>query len=192
MNTIYKTRNDHLYQTLRKEAFNTQDINVQQEVLRNCGSLNFSATIIEDTQTKNLLKHIPSLVAFLCVLKKDGLVIGEGRGSTVLGRASKYLEKAVRASCNASLIDAFVKSIKNLDSLQLNDKDQQSNSGIKLDESYQIKEIENSDSITDKQMSYLMTLIRANVAENKREEMEKQIAGYSRDQASEAIKSFVK
>ena len=198
MTTIYKTRNDHFYQSLKRNALNTQDeMNpIHQEIMRQSGVLNFVVEIREDKETVKDLKHINGgVVAFICFLKLSGELIGVGRSVSVIDdKTTKYFQKNVTYTKNASIIDAVVKSVKILDSLHSETIPQQ-NSGIKLklDKEYQVKEVENSDAITDKQLSYLMTLIKTNIKENnKREQMEKQIKGYSRDQASDAIKEFVK
>jgi len=193
--TIYKTRNDHLYQTLRKDTLNTQDEKnpIHQEIMRQSGVLNFVVEVREDKETVKDLKHINGgVVAFICFLKLSGELIGVGRSVSVIDdKTTKYFQKNVTYTKNASIIDAVVKSVKILDSLHSETIPQQ-NSGIKLDESYQVKVSAGTDSITEKQKNYLMTLIRTNVAENKRSELEKQMSKYTRDEANLAIKNYVK
>jgi len=193
--TIYKTRNNHLYQTLRKDTLNTQDEKnpIHQEIMRQSGVLNFVVEVREDKETVKDLKHINGgVVAFICFLKLSGELIGVGRSVSVIDdKTTKYFQKNVTYTKNASIIDAVVKSVKILDSLHSETIPQQ-NSGIKLDESYQVKVSAGTDSITEKQKNYLMTLIRTNVAENKRSELEKQMSKYTRDEANLAIKNYVK
>jgi hypothetical protein len=166
---------------------------VRKLIEKNLGTITFTAEITEDKQTINLLKNnIPGIIGFLCTLKKDNIVISEGRGESVINPENKYISKNITFAKNASIIDSIVRASKVLDILPL-DTNSQPNSGIKLDEQFQVKEVKNSDDgITEKQLNYLRTLIKTNLAENKRRELESKIIKYSRDEASELIKSFVK
>ncbi len=194
MTTIYKTRNDHFYQTLRKDALNTQNEKnpIHQEVMRQSGILNFVVEVREDLETVKDLKHINGgVVAFICFLKLGDELIGVGRSVSVIEK-TKFFQKNIIYTKNASIIDAVVKSVKILDSLH-SDIKPQSNSGITLDKTYQVKEVEISDDgISEKQKSYLMTLIRNNIRDNsKRDQMEKEIGGYTKSEASKSIKNLV-
>ena len=193
MTTIYKTPTDHIYQTLRKDAFNTQNEKnpIHQEILRQTGILNFVVELREDKDTIKDLEHITGgVVAFICFLKLGGELIGVGRSVSVIEKTTKFFQKTVTYTKNASIIDAVVKSVKILDSLH-SDIKPQPNSGITLDKAYQVKEVESSDDgITGKQLDYLRKLIKTNVAENKRSESEKTISKYSRNEASLAIQNF--
>jgi len=195
MNTLYKTRSAPAYQTMVKQALNIHGANhpVRKLIEKNLGTITFTAEITEDKQTINLLKNnIPGIIGFLCTLKKDNIVISEGRGESVINPENKYISKNITFAKNASIIDSIVRASKVLDILPL-DTNQIKNSGITLNNSYEVvKEVENSDSITEKQLNYLRTLIKTNVAENKRRELEGEIAEYSRNEASELIKSLVK
>ena len=194
MITNYKTRPAPTYQMMMKSAL---DVNsklhpVHREVLKHTGVINLVAEVREDTQMISDLK-IPGVVAFVCFLKIGNELVGVGRSTAVInGNATKFFEKTVLYCKNAAIIDSVVKSVKILDSLQPNVNNQPNpDIKLKLDESYQVKEVEGSDDgATEKQLNYLRTLIKTNVAENKRNEMEKQIAGYSRDEASFAIQQF--
>jgi len=192
MTTIYKTPTDHIYQTMKKDALNVnrEFHPIHQGVIKNCGTLNLVATVEEDKQTISDLKNFSSVVAFICHLKLDGELIGVGRSVSVIS-ATKFFEKSIIYCRNAAILDSVSKSLKILDSLQPNINSQQ-NSGITLNKEFQVKEVESSDdSITLKQLDYLRKLIKTNVAENKRSELEKQLPNYSRDEASEKIRSFV-
>jgi Ser-tRNA(Ala) deacylase AlaX len=166
---------------------------VRKLIEKNLGTITFTAEITEDKQTINLLKNnIPGIVAFLCTLKKDNIIISEGRGESVINPENKYISKNITFAKNASIIDSIVRASKVLDILPL-DTSSQPNSGLTLNKSYEVvKEVKDQDYITDKQKNYLLTLIRTNVAENKRRELENEIVNYSRDDASELIKSLVK
>ena len=90
-----------------------------EEIEKSVGTFTITAEIREDKETILLFNHIPNLIAFLCTLKIGGLIIGEGRGASVLTKINKYVEKSVNFAWNASLIDAVVRSTKTLDSLYL-------------------------------------------------------------------------
>ena len=195
MNIIYKTRPAPTYKTMLSQAMDIHSVShpVRKLIEKNLGTITFTAEITEDKQTINLLKNnIPGIVAFLCTLKKDNIIISEGRGESVINPENKYISKNITFAKNASIIDSIVRASKVLDILPL-DTSSQPNSGLTLNKSYEVvKEVKDQDYITDKQKNYLLTLIRTNVAENKRRELENEIVNYSRDDASELIKSLVK
>ena len=181
------------YQKMYEQALDVHSVShpVQKEIDKSVGTINFSAIITEDKTTLDVLSNIPGLVCFLCTLKANGIIFSEGRSATVINGVNKYFSKSISFCRNQALLDAVAKSTKYLEVLNLDPKPQNSGVKLKLDESYQVREVENSDSITDKQKNYLLTLIKTNVAENKRGEMRKQIDSYTRNQASQLIKTYV-
>lgn len=195
MNTIYKSRVTPSYQKMYEQALDIHSINhpVQKMIEKTLCTLTFSATIVEDKQTLSVLKNISGgVVAFLCTLKANGKVISEGRSVTVLNGNNKYVSKNIQFARSSSLLDAVAKMSKYLEVLDL-DTNPQPNSGIKLDESYQVKkEVENPDSITDKQKKYLIQLIHQNCADEKeKESLVSELDGMSSIEASDQIKSFI-
>lgn len=195
MNTIYKTRPAPTYKTMLSQATDIHNVlhPVRKLIEKNLGTITFTAEITEDKQTINLLKNnIPGIIGFLCTLKTNNIIISEGRGESVVNPENKYISKNITFAKNASIIDSIVRASKVLDILPLV-TNSQPNSGITLSTSYEVvKETKDPDCITEKQKGYLLNLIRTNVAENKRKELESEIVKYSRDEASELIKSFVK
>lgn len=193
-----KTNTDYLYQSLKKNALNTQDEKnpIHQEILRQTGTLNFVVEIREDKETVKDLEHISGgVVAYICYLKLGSELIGVGRSVSVIDdKNTKYFQKNVTYTKNASIIDAVVKSVKILDSLH-SDIKPQSNSGIKLklDEQFQVKEVESSEgSISQPQKKYLLKLIHSNIVENnERDVWKNKINKFTKNQASDAIKKFV-
>ena len=91
------------------------------------------------------------------------------------------MDRSVRYTFNASLIDSIIQSVKALDVLYLKDN---VNSGA--------QEINEIDYASDKQKNYLRELIRSNIFdEGKRKYWESQIEQLTKDEASEKIQSFV-
>lgn len=164
---------------------------VQQEIDKNLGIINLVAKIEEDKQSLEKFKHIPGgVISFLCTLKKDDITISEGRATAIINKMNKYFERQITFTKNASLVDAVVKSVKMLDALNL-DSNSQPNSGIKLEE-YQVKDIHNSDLITERQKKYLTQLIHQNCTDKKqRESLVNQLDEMSSAEASRQIKSFL-
>jgi len=173
------------YQLIRKEMSNvhSEEHPVQKEVRRIVGSYPLTIEVAEDTQTLQTLKHIPGLIAFVASVKKDGQIIGQGRGSSVISRLNKFVERTVRMSFNGSIISAVMHATKALDVL-----------ADPLDD-MSIESVENvmPEKITDKQRSYLTTLVQKNVHdESTLTWWMNEIANMDTKQASDAIKSFVK
>ena len=195
MNTIYKPKIAPSYQKMYEQALDIHSANhpVQKEIDKCLKTITFSATITEDKQTLSVLKNIPGgVVAFLCTLKANGIVISEGRSVSVIdGVNNKYVSKTIQFSKNAALLDAVAKSTKYLEVINL-DTVFPKNSGIALDKEYQVKKVENTDSITHKQKKYLIQLIHQNCTDEKEcESLINQLDEMSSQEASEQIKSFI-
>lgn len=130
------------------------------------------------------MKHVEGLVAFLCSIKKDGALIGQGRGSAVLNPQNRFMHRAIRAAFNSSIVDATVKATKVFDTLAASI--QVAKAGLELESGV-------SEGITDRQKSYLLELIQTRVADKEdREQWMSQIDGLSKEDASLAIQQFNK
>ncbi len=181
MKTTYKQRVTSPFQVVQKKPFDVFDVTDQRhparEVVRNnIGTFNLVASIEEDTHTLSSFKHVKGLISFICTLKKDEEIVGIGRGMAVLNPVNKYVTKSVQVAVNASLIDAVVRATKVLDILR----------GSTEQEEQQFQPI------TEKQKNYLQQLISTHVMdETEREERISRLDEFSRDEASDAIKSFV-
>jgi len=157
---------------------------VHQEILKSVGTINLAATFEEDTQTLAVFKHIPGVIAMVCTLKKDNEVIGVGRGTAVINRVNKYIEKTVRASVNASLVDAIFHSTKMLDALHINTR-----TGTGIDEADGQKE---SNLASDKQKKYLRELVQSKTTSlSDKFQWEAKIESFTREEASVAIQDLV-
>ena len=189
MKTAYKPSIISPYQTMQKKTFDTRDKKhpAREEIERCVGTYNLTAVIEEDIQTQAIMK-IPGLISFLCTLLKDGRVIAQGYGSSILSSTNKFFQRAVSSAFNSSLADATIRATKVLDTFRNPDKSAISTA---LDEAYEAKSRNEFMGITEKQKSYLHELIQINVTdEDERNRWESQINELSKDEASEAIQSF--
>lgn len=175
------------YQLIRKEMSNvhSDEHPARKEIERVLGNYQLIVTVEEDKQTLDTLGHIPGLIAFICNIKRDGELIGTGRGSAVLNGMNKFIARTVHFAFNSSVLNAVAQSTKAIDSMansNVNDM------GIEETEESVIRE-----GITDKQRSFLTTLVRKNVNdESTLTWWMNQINEMDTKQASDAIKSFVK
>lgn len=122
MKTNYKNRIASPYQMLGEKTFRVRDKKspVQEEVEKNTGTFNLTVDVKEDKETISSFKHIPNLISFITTLKNENSeIVGIGRGSAVINRLNKFVERTVRFAFNASLIDAVVRSTKILDALYI-------------------------------------------------------------------------
>ncbi|MFA6397497.1 MAG: hypothetical protein WDK96_01455 [Candidatus Paceibacterota bacterium] len=182
MNDTYKP---HITSPYRAKQVRLSPI--QEEVEKNIGTFNLTVQVEEDTATVAQFKHVPNFVAFICTLKRGTETLGIGRGSAVLNRLNKYIERSTRYAYCASIVDAIVRSTKMLDALYLQPNEQK-------DVDIPVKEADRAtEPATDAQKSYLQKLIKVNVVdEQKRKYWESQINMLTKDEASEKIQSFVK
>ncbi len=155
---------------------------VQQAVQANVEKFTLEISVEEDKETALLLKHLPGpVIAYKCTVSKGSQVLGIGRGNAILSKINKWVDRSVRYTFNASLIDSIIQSVKALDVLYLKD-----NTDSPAQETNEI------DYATDKQKSYLRELINTNIRdESKRKYWEGQINMLTKDEASEKIQSFV-
>ncbi len=120
MNTAYQPRPTlSPYQRMRAEALDVhrEDHPVQREIRRLVGSYPITVEVTEDLDTLRTMSSIQGMVAFVCSVRKNGQIIGQGRGSSVIGRMSKYVDKTVRLSFNAAIISAVMHATRALDAL---------------------------------------------------------------------------
>lgn len=190
MNTAYRPRAVPVaspYQMIKRDMQNvhSDEHPVQKEIRRIVGSYPLTIEVSEDMQTLATLKHIPGLIAFIASVKKDGQIIGQGRGSSIISRMNKFIERTVRMSFNGAIIAAVMHATKALDVLA----DPLGDMNIEPMEARQ--ESYTPEGITDKQKSYLFELIRTKVTdEEQRRNWEAQLDELTKDEASQAIQSF--
>lgn len=190
MKTAYQPSIISPVQMMQKKTFDTRDKKhpAREEIERCVGTYNITAVVEEDIQTQAIMKHIPGLISFLCTLLRDGKVIAQGYGSSILNSSNKFLLRAVSSAFNSALADATIRATKVLDTFRNPDK---SASSAALDEADEAKNRNESMPITEKQKSYLFELIQTNVDnEDDRHRWESQIDQLSKVEASEAIQNL--
>jgi hypothetical protein len=176
------------YQIMKKQMSdtNSDEHPARKEIQRVVGTYQLTAEVKEDANTLSDLAHVPGIIAFICNVKRDGELIGTGRGSAVLNGMSKFIARTVHFAFNSSVLNAVAQSTKAIDSMANPNVNE-----LGIEETGQDSVM--SEGITDKQRSYLTTLVRKNVNDpdtvvwwmNQLNEMDSR-------QASDAIKSFVK
>lgn len=193
MNTVYKPRIASPYQPPKRHPFDFTSVNhpVRKEILKHVGKFDISIHFSEDTPTVGMLK-IPGLVAFICRIEQGGKVIGIGRSNAVISETSKYFDRIIAGAWGYSLIDAISKMTRTIDTLRNDQKSQEGNAGVVIEESCKAKD-SYGEAITDKQKSYLLELIHTNIQnEDERMLRESQIEEFTKEEASRAIQSFQK
>jgi hypothetical protein len=183
------------YQPTRQvqlKASNYQEMNrpvhpVREEMDKVIGQYNLTAVIREDTATLATMNHVGGLIAFICSLMKDGKVISEGRGATVLGPNNKWLTRAVESAFNSALSDAVIRSTKVLGTFLSS-----TGSAVSLESAYgEIEAQKNSEPSTEKQRNYLYQLITQNVDdEEEREQRLSQVDELSKQEACRMIEEL--
>ncbi len=106
--------------TIEYKTNHVQDYNhpAYPEIIKNVGTFDISVIVEEDKQTLAVFKNIPGLIAFKTTLKQKDEVIGEGRGTAVINRNNKFIERSVRLAFNNSILGAVFHSTKILDVLR--------------------------------------------------------------------------
>lgn len=155
---------------------------VKEAIAKNECKFSLEVSIQEDKETALQLKDLPGpIIAYKCTIRRGSQVLGIGRGSNILSKINKWVDRSVRYTLNASIIDSIVQSVKALDVLYLRD-----NGEVLTQETTEIEYA------SDKQKSYLRELIRSNVFdESKRKYWESQIEQLTKEEASEKIQAFV-
>src|SRR3989344_7373517 len=93
---------------------------VQEAIEANEGKISLELSIEEDKETALQLKGIPGpIIAYKCTIRKGSQVLGIGRGSNILSKITKWVDRSVRYTLNASIIDSMIQSVKALDVLYL-------------------------------------------------------------------------
>lgn len=190
MKTAYRPNIISPVQAMQKKAFDVRDKKhpIREEIAKCVGTYNLTAVVEEDFQTQATMKHIPGLISFLCTLLKDGKVIAQGYGSSILNSSNKFLRRAVSSAFNSALADATIRATKVLDTFRNPDD---SAISAAIDEAYEERNRNEFIPITEKQKNYLFELIQTNVDdEEERHRWESQIDQFSKDEASEAIQNF--
>ena len=190
----YKPRTSYPYRSSKPKPLATDDRKhpVREEIDR-CISSNipFTISVEEDQATLNALK-VPGMISFLAVLKRGDRKVSEGRGSAILNRYNKYIERSIHSAYNASIVDCLVRASKIdvlLPELALPSQDL----GVIVPQEFVANEPSaESYAITAKQKSLLISLIYQRVDdEDERERRLQEVESCSKADASDLIKSMM-
>jgi len=202
MNTTFKSVRSHPvpspFQSIRRNAssaFNTQEKKhpIRDAIGKSVGTFSLSCEIAEDIATISQFKRIKGLVAFTCAIKRDGEIVGFGRGTAVLGPMNRYIDRTVQIAVNSSVIDAVVRATKGLDALRLGVESAVADNASVIGEAYQSTENNAYDSATPKQVEYLRQLVATSIFDDEeRNRWEDQISSFSRSDAHEAIQTLTR
>lgn len=161
----------------------------EKEIKDSLGEITLTASFSEDKHTLDMLKEVPGLVAFLCVLKKGSQILSEGRSLAVIsGRTNRWIQKSVSICKNQSLLDAVSKSTRILEALQ---PDNRPKENAIIDEAYQTFDQNDELKPSEKQISYFKYLVTTLVEdESEREQWLGSIPQMNRSDMAEAISEF--
>lgn len=151
MNTYQKPVVSPLQMMQKSFDIRREEHPVQKEVRRVVGTYEMTAEVVEDKETLATLSR-PGVIAFLCRIKRDGQIIGIGRGSAVLNQMNKFIGRTVHAAFNYSLLSAVAQSTRALDAMI------DPHGEMSLESAGVVQE-----PITDKQKSYLTELVQKKV-----------------------------
>lgn len=191
MKTAYKYPIRSPFQATNRNSFNVQDKKhpVRTEIQKFIGSYQIGVEFQEDQETLLKFRHIPGIIAVLCTLRKDGQVIGLGRGVAVVNRVNRIVERTVSMAINGSFMSAANNATKVLDTLRLDMPAQAPSQGI--GEAYKAGDGESSDTATLRQVEYLKTLISTNIEDDsERERFLANIDQLTKGEASEMIQKY--
>jgi len=194
MNTIYKERilsPTHPATVLRERAFDVNnDKHPARSLIQKCiGTYDIQAIVEEDISTAVSMKQTKGLICFLCTLvDKNGRILAQGRGSTILNSTNKYIQRAISCAFNSAVADSVLRATRVLDTFR-------SPTDQEIDDAYRQKGIvearEASKGITEKQEVYLKQLISQNIADkDAREEYLNQIPDLTKADASALIQGY--
>ena len=150
------------------------------------GSYTLTAIVEEDKATLNTMKHVDGLISFLCTLSKEGRVISQGRGSSVLSPNNRFVTRSINLAFNSSLADAVIRA-KVLDTFRTNAEDP--GASVALGEAYRADNGE-STMATPRQLEYLKQLLQVNAPDDVREKWLPNLETLEKFEASELIRQY--
>ena len=167
---------------------------MRREVKKFCGSYTLEVAFEEDSQTLTTFEHVPGMVAVLCTLRKEGKVVGQGRGSSVASRMNRGIERTAYTAINGALLSAVNNATKILDTLRLDEADEDRDAQkVGLAEAYRARHNVGGDRATEKQKSYARQLLSLNVEdESDREQIASTLDEMTRVEISTLIKRLAR
>jgi len=160
---------------------------------------NLTAVFERDDNALEMLSKVKNLVAFVCILTKNNIVVGQGRGADTLERNSNDANKTLKMAQKRAYIDAVIRTTglsdiftQDIEDMNLEEISETGNNGQDCDLPEKKLCIENpmteESMITEKQRNFLVDLIyQKTVDEEDRERELSMIDGLSKYDASELI-----
>jgi len=190
--TSYRPRVNYHMQIAGTNSFNTTDRKhpIHEELNKVIGTHSFEATFAIDTEMMNKFKEaIPGIVGIICHLKRDGKIVSEGRGTAALSKLNRSVERTTNFVHRSAFLDAIMRYTRILDAIGTGNEIKQDGL-INLEELFKDNEVIPA---SEKQKNYLLELIQTHIFGNEeRNKWKEEIKGFSKEEASEAIQSFIK
>ena len=158
---------------------------------------NLTAIFERDDNALEMLSEVKNLVAFVCVLTKNNVVAGQGRGADTLARNSNDANKTLKMAQKRAYIDAvirttglsdiFTQDIEDMNLEEITENSNQQSCDLP-EKNLCIENPTEENMITEKQRNFLADLIyQRTVDEEDRERELSMIEGLSKYDASELI-----
>ena len=162
---------------------------------RICQIFLMTASFEKDNETLASFTNAKDLVAFKCTLhREDNSVAGQGRGCASLAKNGNDENKTIKMATKSSFIDAVIRST-NISAYVTQDLDEMSEFRepvVSMDKEIDLAKPDERPMITDRQKSYLESLIYDQITdENEREEALNSLQTATRYDASQMIAGLV-
>ncbi len=157
------------------------------------------ATFERDGNAIEMLNGVKGLVAYVCTLKRDNDVVGQGRGADTLDRNGNDPNKTIKMAQKRAYVDAvirttglsdiFTQDLEDMNSGDMEAEDYGDNLFVQcIDESEREARDDFSEGITERQKNFLTELIFQKIDdEDERERRLGEIACLSKSDAHENI-----
>ena len=159
---------------------------------------NLTAVFERDDNALEMLSGVKNLVAFVCILTKNGVIVGQGRGADTLERNNNDANKTLKMAQKRAYIDAvirttglsdiFTQDIEDINLEEISEGGNNSQQNCLPEKKLCIENPTKENMITEKQRNFLVDLIyQKTVNEEDRERELAMIDGLSKYDASELI-----
>lgn len=161
------------------------------------------ATFERDGNAIEMLNGVKGLVAYVCTLKRDNDIVGQGRGADTLGRNGSDPNKTIKMAQKRAYVDAVIRTTglsdiftQDLEDMNLVDGVKESDNDDSFiqfaDETVREEPDNFQEGITERQKNFLTELIFQKIDdEEERERRLGEIACLSKSDAHENISRFL-
>jgi len=153
---------------------------------------NLSGTFSKDTETLESFGNTSGLIAYICQLKRDGNLIAEGRGSSLLNDHENSANATIKTAQISAFKDAVLRATGT--SFLFTQDIENMNLGKKQEDKYPVAEEYNlrQDTISQKQKDLLISLLHQNIYNDKeRDQWISSLEDLTKAEASDQIQSFI-